>query len=190
MAMHLLRHRTIILIILQNPKYIENLAGVVRAAACFEDYNVIWTGSRIKEAQFRSMKGLSAGHYCSKKEHTMREFRHKDYQSVVLSHSERPFDLIGNCIPVCVEFDGTEDLSTFEHPANAAYVFGPEDGSVSTAFKVLCHRFVRIPSKYCLNLAATVNIVLADRTMKCVSKCGKYHQYDIPENAPWRAIAF
>ena len=31
-----------------------------------------------------------------------------------------------------------------------------------------CHRFVRIPSEVCLNLAAAVNVVLADRRMKAI----------------------
>jgi tRNA C32,U32 (ribose-2'-O)-methylase TrmJ len=52
------------------------------------------------------------------------------------------------------------------HPENAVYVFGPEDGSIPPVFRRHCHRFVSIPSKHCLNLAAAVYIVLYDRNQK------------------------
>ena len=157
------------MIILQNPKYVENLAGVIRAAACFDFGPIVWTGDRIERSEYK-MKKLSAGHALNGKQRMMREFRHPDYKHVLYARDDRPFDLlVGNdrhVVPVCVEVDGSEELAYFEHPLHAAYIFGPEDGSVSQMFKILCQRFVRIPSKYCLNLAASVNIVLADRTMK------------------------
>jgi tRNA(Leu) C34 or U34 (ribose-2'-O)-methylase TrmL len=54
----------------------------------------------------------------------------------------------------------------FEHPENALYVFGPEDGSLPKTVRLLCHRFVVIPTHHCLNLAAAVNVVLYDRRLK------------------------
>jgi tRNA C32,U32 (ribose-2'-O)-methylase TrmJ len=69
--------------------------------------------------------------------------------------------------PVAVEVrDAAESLPHFVHPANAVYVFGPEDGSLARGDLTACHRFVRIPSRGCLNLAAAVNIVLYDRRAK------------------------
>ena len=59
-----------------------------------------------------------------------------------------------------------EPLLTFEHPENALYVFGPEDGGLPKPIRVLCHRFVVIPTRHCLNLAAAVNVVLYDRLLK------------------------
>ena len=69
--------------------------------------------------------------------------------------------------PVAVEYIGeAEPLWSFEHPARALYLFGPEDGSIEHAVLEQCQHVVRIPSRFCLNLAASVNIVLYDRMCK------------------------
>src|SRR5262249_34036115 len=69
--------------------------------------------------------------------------------------------------PVAVELLPTaQPLTSFEHPEDALYVFGPEDGGLPKAVRLLCHRFVFIPTHHCLNLAAAVNVVLYDRRLK------------------------
>jgi tRNA(Leu) C34 or U34 (ribose-2'-O)-methylase TrmL len=69
--------------------------------------------------------------------------------------------------PVAVEARrASESLHAFVHPDRALYVFGPEDGSISRGVLRACHRFVRIPSDGPLNLAAAINVVLYDRTLK------------------------
>lgn len=160
------------MILLENPKFIENLAGVIRAAACFGQTNVIWTGNRLDKyfvgnfQQETNPLPILGGSSTSKKARVLREFRMKEYQSVRWYKEVRPFN-ISLVTPVCVEIvDGAESLVDFVHPEFALYVFGPEDGSVSQVFRRLCHRFVRIPSKHCLNLACAVNVVLAHRTMQ------------------------
>jgi len=68
---------------------------------------------------------------------------------------------------VCVELVvGATPLSEFEHPQNAFYVFGPEDGSVPQAIVDAADAVVYVPTIGCLNLAASVNVVLYDRTSK------------------------
>jgi tRNA(Leu) C34 or U34 (ribose-2'-O)-methylase TrmL len=69
--------------------------------------------------------------------------------------------------PIAVEVrPNAERLPDFEHPLNALYVFGPEDGTLDRGILEACHRFVVIPSTNCLNLAAAVNVVLYDRMAK------------------------
>lgn len=68
---------------------------------------------------------------------------------------------------VVVEVDGERDLHSFTHPPRALYVLGPEDGSVSTAMRELAQHTVRLPSRYCLNVAVTAAIVMHDRISKC-----------------------
>lgn len=63
-----------------------------------------------------------------------------------------------------------ENLLFFEHPDKVAYVFGPEDDSLTRDVLQLCHRFVFIPTHYCLNLAAAINVVLYDRRVKAMTK--------------------
>ena len=103
----------------------------------------------------------------SKYERLPREERMKGYKRVDFRNHDRPFDVLPqDCVPVCVEvFDSSEPLTTFEHPDNAVYVFGPEDGRVPQTLRRHCHRFVHIPAHFCLNLSAAVNVVLAHRLM-------------------------
>lgn len=67
--------------------------------------------------------------------------------------------------PVLVEVDASTTLRQFNHPKRAMYIFGPEDSSLPKAMIDGAPR-VRIPTRGCLNLAATVNIVLYDRCAK------------------------
>ena len=62
-------------------------------------------------------------------------------------------------------FEQSEPLTTFEHPQDAVYVFGAEDGRVPQVIRRMCHRFVHIPAHFCLNLSTAMNVVLAHRLM-------------------------
>jgi tRNA(Leu) C34 or U34 (ribose-2'-O)-methylase TrmL len=77
---------------------------------------------------------------------------------------------------VCVELvEGATALPEFEHPAQALYVFGPEDGTLSQAVVDRADAVVYIPTIGCLNLAATVNVLLYDRLLKS----GQAHAGDV-----------
>ncbi len=68
---------------------------------------------------------------------------------------------------MCIELlETAECLTTFVHPANPVYVFGPEDGSVPPVIRRHCYKFVYIPAYHCLNLSAAVDVVLYDRMAK------------------------
>lgn len=144
-------------VLLVNPKYTANVGAIQRAASCFNIPQVWFTGNRIK---------LEEG------ERLPREERMKGYKNVELIQYDYPFDHFKGATPVCLEVGGTENLFDFEHPENALYVFGPEDGSVEQMQRRFCHRFVKIPTLHCTNLAAAVYIVLYDRVMKEYKKTG------------------
>ncbi len=55
------------------------------------------------------------------------------------------------------------DLPSFSHPRRAAYVLGPERGSLSEAMLSCCDHVVRIPSAFCINVATAGAIVMYDR---------------------------
>lgn len=60
----------------------------------------------------------------------------------------------------------TEDsvpLPSFRHPPQAAYVLGPERGSLSAAMLKRCDFVVRIPTRFAINLAVAGAIVMYDR---------------------------
>ncbi|MFY0612359.1 MAG: RNA methyltransferase [Hyphomicrobiaceae bacterium] len=55
------------------------------------------------------------------------------------------------------------DLPSFRHPARAAYVLGPERGSLSEPLIERCDFVVKIPTKFCVNVAIAGAIVMYDR---------------------------
>ena len=65
----------------------------------------------------------------------------------------------------CELVDDAVDLPSFCHPPNAAYVFGPERSSLSPALLARCQHVVRIPTRFCINLAAAGAVVMYDRLL-------------------------
>ena len=59
--------------------------------------------------------------------------------------------------------DRAVDLPSFRHPLRAAYVLGPEQGSLSDELLARCEHVVRIPTKFCINVAMAGAIVMYDR---------------------------
>jgi tRNA(Leu) C34 or U34 (ribose-2'-O)-methylase TrmL len=144
-------------ILLINPKYKHNVGAVVRAASCYDAHSVWFTGDRVSLIGGRREARLP------------REERMRKYAEVDLRHmGPRPFDRIPDGVtPIAVELSpSAEQLPQFEHPENAWYVFGPEDGGLTRVQTSLCHRHVLIPTRHCVNLAAAVYTVLYDRLAK------------------------
>lgn len=71
------------------------------------------------------------------------------------------------CEVVAVDLvDGAVPLPEFIHPDRALYVFGPENGTLGEAILSRSQHRVMVPTAFCMNLAATVNVVLYDRLAK------------------------
>lgn len=145
-------------VVLIRPKYAHNVGAAIRNAAALGIENVYWTDDRFNLAEMGRIP---------------REERYREYQDAVhAERDDRPFDRFDSGVtPVCVELVETAELlHEFEHPERAVYVFGPEDGSVPKAIRVLCHRFVAIPSLHCLNLSVAMGTVLAHRRMQMIQR--------------------
>ena len=144
---------------LDSPKFAHNVGAAVRAASCFGVPQVWMSGRRV------SLEG-GKGHA-----RLPREERMRGYQEVQLCHADYFLDAFGpGIVPVAVELrPGSESLLTFVHPERAVYVFGPEDGSIGPGLIPLCHRFVTIPARHCLNLSSAVYTVLFHRHMQRVA---------------------
>lgn len=68
------------------------------------------------------------------------------------------------CELVGVELtDNSVELPSFRHPLRAAYVLGPERGSLSPELIARCDHVVRIPMRFCVNVAIAAAIVMYDR---------------------------
>lgn len=83
-----------------------------------------------------------------------------DYPDVASLRLPRGCQLVG-----CELVDEAVPLPSFRHPLNAAYVFGPERGSLSPAMLGRCAYVVRIPTGFCINLAVAGAIVMYDRML-------------------------
>jgi tRNA(Leu) C34 or U34 (ribose-2'-O)-methylase TrmL len=159
-------------IALIDPKYSHNVGAAVRAASCFGVGQVWYTGERVSLTPTGGRR-------------LPREERMRGYKDVELRQVEpggtsptgkgrgpghaRVFDAFARsgAVPVAVELRrGAELLPAFEHPERALYVFGPEDGNLTSAVLARCHRVVAIPTRHCVNLAAAVYLVLYDRMVK------------------------
>lgn len=144
-------------IILINPKFAHNVGTAIRNASCFGLEQVWFTGNRL-EADLKS----------SGRKRLPREERIRGYKEVELIQFEYPFDHFERGVtPVAIEVrENSENLHDFVHPENPVYVFGPEDGSISSVYLRHCHRLVVIPARHCLNLSVAMALVLYDRQLK------------------------
>ncbi|RYG11000.1 MAG: TrmH family RNA methyltransferase [Chitinophagaceae bacterium] len=133
-----------------NPKSPENVGMVLRAAGCYAADRVFYTGERYNRA---------------------RKFFTDTKNAHVKIPAEGTSDLLitvpqGAKIVAIELIEGATPLMDFKHPEQAYYVFGPEDGSVPQEILDRCDHVVYIPTIGCMNLAATVNVVLYDRLAK------------------------
>ncbi|MCV0368476.1 MAG: RNA methyltransferase [Filomicrobium sp.] len=78
--------------------------------------------------------------------------------------------LPSGCKLVGVELlDDAIDLPSFRHPMQAAYVLGPEMGSLSPQLLERCDYVVKIPTRFCVNVAMAGAIVMYDR-VRCLAR--------------------
>jgi tRNA G18 (ribose-2'-O)-methylase SpoU len=59
--------------------------------------------------------------------------------------------------------DDAVELPEFRHPRMAAYVLGPERGSLSEEMVAKCDHVVKIPTKFCINVSLAGALVMYDR---------------------------
>ncbi len=76
------------------------------------------------------------------------------------------FRLPRGCKLVGIELiEESADLPSFRHPRQAAYVLGPERGSLSPALVERCDHVVKIPTRFCVNVGVAAAIVMYDRVL-------------------------
>ncbi|GAB5387312.1 MAG: RNA methyltransferase [Alphaproteobacteria bacterium] len=72
------------------------------------------------------------------------------------------------------------DLPTFRHPRRAAYILGPEKGSLSPAMQARCNYIIKIPMSFCINVAQAGAIVMYDRMISL----GRFAERPVRVGAP------
>ena len=77
-----------------------------------------------------------------------------------------------NCPLIGVELiDDAIELPLFEHPLRAAYILGPERGSLSDEMLARTDACIRIPTRFCINVAMAGALVMYDRLLS-LSRAG------------------
>lgn len=138
---------------LVRPKSPENVGSVLRAAYCYDAAMVAIEKQRAA--------WIKHGTNTPQTQRNTPVIQCDDLYDVI------PYDTI----PVAVDLiEGAKPLPDFTHPERAFYIFGPEDGTLGKKVTDWCKHTVYIPTKTCMNLAATVNVVLYDRMMKGVKQ--------------------
>lgn len=95
------------------------------------------------------------------------------------------FELPQKCSLVAVELvEDAVELPSFRHPVRAAYVLGPEMGSVSEAMLEKCEHKIQIPMKFCVNVGVAGALVMYDR----VISMGRFAPRPVKAGGPTEAL--
>lgn len=136
---------------LDNPKNTLNIGSTLRAAGVYDAKAVILSGAR------------GAKHINRIPTDTRRAHRHIPLITCDDLHDLIPY----GCVPVAVDIiPGARELPGYTHPERAFYIFGAEDATLGDRVTSWCRDVVYIPTSGCMNLAATVNVILYDRLAK------------------------
>lgn len=149
-----------VIIGLHNPKSPTNVGAVMRAAGCYNATQVRYNGTRYnRAAKFQT------------------DTQNSQARIDLVEMDNLTANLEQDVEIVCVELVvGAVALPQFTHPDNAIYLFGPEDGSLPQEVVDQADHVVYIPTHGCMNLAATVNVVMYDRLAKTVGKIDDHEQ--------------
>lgn len=135
---------------LHHPQNVLNVGSVLRAAMCYNSSMIAMSGST----------PMRLGSIPTDPQKAIRHIpllRVDDLKTII------PYDC--KCIAVDM-IDGAIPLQEYIHPERAFYIFGPENGTLSNEVIDWCQDIVYVPTEFCMNLAATVNVVLYDRLAK------------------------
>lgn len=124
-----------------------NLGNLVRSSHAFGASFIFTLGAHPQAFEFKSDTAKSTEH-----------MPHYHWDSVA------DMRLPEDCRLVGIEFlPEADDLPSFPHPLKAAYVLGPELGSLSPELLARCDHLIRIPTAFCINVAMAGAIVMYDR---------------------------
>ena len=102
-----------------------------------------------------------------------------EYESV------QALELPDKCSLVGVEFVADSiGLPSFRHPLRAAYVLGPEMGSLSPELVKKCDHIIKIPMKFCVNVGVAGALVMYDRLLSM----GKFADRPVRAGGPTEAL--
>ena len=99
--------------------------------------------------------------------------------------SVKDMELPDKCSLVGVELMADSiDLPSFRHPLRAAYVLGPEMGSLSPDLVEKCDHIIKIPMKFCVNVGVAGALVMYDRLLSM----GRFANRPVKAGGPTEAM--
>lgn len=136
---------------LHNCKDNLNIGSALRAVGCYGASFLAVSGSRYERS--RTDTG-------------------KIYKHTPMFHCDNLRHMIPfKCKTVAIDIvEGAVPLREYSHPERGFYIFGPEDGTLGIDIIRWCDDVVKVDTRFCMNLAATVNVVLYDRMSKYMLK--------------------
>lgn len=149
-----MRFRGFSVIALDNPKNSINVGSAIRAGYVYNSSMLVVGGKRPLQKRGRIPSDPQHG-----------------YRHMPVIYTDDVFDAIPfDCIPVAVDLlPGAIPLHQYKHPERAFYIFGAEDATLGKRITDRCRDKIVIPTNGCMNLAATVNVVLYDRLAKLLT---------------------
>jgi tRNA G18 (ribose-2'-O)-methylase SpoU len=147
-----------------------NLGGLVRTAHAFGASFAFTVGSPLDMRQVRISDTSEA-------ESHLPVYAFQDAASLRLPEA---------CTLVGIELlDEAVELPSFRHPLRAAYVLGPERGSLSPDLVERCEFVVRIPTRFCVNVGVAGALVMYDRMISL----GRFAERPVRPGGPYVPIA-
>ncbi|MBU2869603.1 RNA methyltransferase [Colwellia sp. E2M01] len=150
-------------IALTNPKTPTNVGAVMRAVGCYQADQIIYNGNRFAKAAQYHKNILQTDTFNMSAKIPLVQV------DSFLNLKESLDNLPPSTKIICVDLvEGATPLPHFIHPDEAVYIFGPEDSSIKQDVIDIADDVVYVPTIGCMNLAATVNVLLYDRLAKKV----------------------
>ncbi len=141
-----------------------NVGNLVRSSHAFGASFFFTVGAQYRAAEARSDTSKAPDH--------MPVYSWPSIEAMVLPQG---------CTLVGIELtDDAIELPSFGHPLRAAYVLGPERGSLSPAMVARCRYVTKIPTSFCINVAMAGAIVMYDR----IKTLGRYAPRPVGEGPP------
>ena len=142
-----------------------NIGSIFRTAHAFEASFVFTVG-----ANYSVSEGSKAD--------TSNSLNHTPYYQFPDQNS---LILPEKCALVGIELtDDAIELPSFRHPPQAAYILGPERGSLTNEMVRICEFVVKIPTRFCVNVSIAAAIVMYDR----VQNVGQFPRRPVRPGGP------
>ncbi|WP_035725786.1 RNA methyltransferase [Fodinicurvata fenggangensis] len=125
-----------------------NLGSLQRSAHAFDASFFFTVAANLKQREVRLSDTSAATEH-------LPVYHFPDTESLTLPR---------HCRLVGIELtDDAIDLPSFQHPTAAAYILGPERGSLSPGMQERCDVIVKIPTRFCINVGLAGALVMYDR---------------------------